>query len=380
MQKVFTYTLIGSFFFLFACSSPKNQFEKGNYEKAVELSIKRLRKKPTNSKQKAILKAAYGYAVQVSEQKIIQFEQRTDRFKWDNVIPQYRQMQKLYTELLQCPGCLAVVSPVDYQAKLNKSLSLGAEAYVKAGENALATKQKEEGRRAYRYFLSAKNYQDNYAGIDDLIQAAQNLGTEIIGISGIPVASKGLELNAAFFQQQLLQLLNQLNYRFATFISLETLQANAQRPDQIVDLSFDGYTIGQTYLKETRETVARDSVKVGEVQDSLGKTTWIYGKVEAVIQRFEKTVESGGLLNIAIIQPTTQQVLYQQKLPSTFVWENDWLLYQGDKRALTDEELNLAKNKERLPPPPQELFYAFTRPLFDQTAGVLRQRYRYLKK
>ena len=151
-------------------------------------------------------------------------------------------------------------------------------------------------------------------------------------------------------------------------------------PDQVVDLSFDSYTIGQTFLKETRETVVRDSVHIGEIVDSLGTKTKVYGKVEAELQRFEKTIESGGLLNIAIVQPTTQQVLFQQKLPSTFIWTNDWIRYQGDKRALTERELNLAKNKELLPPPPQELFYAFTQPLFDQTAGILRQRYRYLKK
>ena len=84
------------------CSSPKNQFEKGNYEKAVTLSIKKLRKKPSNQKQQSILKAAYGYAVQVSTQKITQYQQSTDRFKWDKIIGQYQQMQKLYTELLIC--------------------------------------------------------------------------------------------------------------------------------------------------------------------------------------------------------------------------------------------------------------------------------------
>ena len=379
MRTLYFLTLAGMFL-LNACSSPKNQFEKGNYEKAVLLSIKKLRKKPSNTKQQAILKAAYAYANQVSEQKIIQFQQQTDRFKWDNVITQYQQMQQLYTELLQCPGCLTVVTAVDYQQRLNESLAQGAEAYVLAGKAALAIEQKEKAREAYRYFRKAKSYQDNYAGIDEAIQKAQSLGTEIVGVSAIPVASKGLELNAAFFQQQLLQLLNQLNYRFASFVSLEALQAEGLYPDQVVDLSFDSYTIGQTFLKETRETVVRDSVHIGEIVDSLGTKTKVYGKVEAELQRFEKTIESGGLLNIAIVQPTTQQVLFQQKLPSTFIWTNDWIRYQGDKRALTERELNLAKNKELLPPPPQELFYAFTQPLFDQTAGILRQRYRYLKK
>ena len=161
---------------------------------------------------------------------------------------------------------------------------------------------------------------------------------------------------------------------------VEQLAEQQQVPDQVVDLSFDDYYIGQTYVKEVRESLVRDSVKVGEVTDSLGTKYSVYGEVKADLQRFEKTIESGGLLNIAIVEPSSRSVLFQQKIPSTSVWENDWATYQGDKRALTKEELALTQEKELLPPPPQDLFYSFTRPLFDQTANLLRRRYRYLRQ
>ena len=379
MLKKLIITAFIALFFLTACSSSKQQFEKGNYEKAVTLSIKKLRKKPDNSKQKAILKAAYGYAVQVSEQKIKQQQQSTDRFKWDAVIAQYRKMQQLYTDLLQCPGCLAVVSPVDFQNELNEALTAGAQVYVEEGQKALATKEKEGGRLAYRHFAQAKVYQNNYGNIDLMLNDARTQGTEVIGVSRIPVSSKGLELNTAFFLQQLTQAMNDLNYFFAVFAPVEQLVEQQQVPDQVVDLSFDDYYIGQTYVKEIRESLVRDSVKVGEVTDSLGKKYAVYGEVKADLQRYEKTIESGGLLNIAIVDPNTQSILFQQKIPSTTVWKNDWATYQGDKRALTKEELVLTQEKELLPPPPQDLFYSFTRPLFDQTANLLRRRYRYLR-
>ncbi len=379
LKQFFTAVLMAAFFFT-ACTSSKQQFEKGNYEKAVALSIKKLRNKPDNSKQKAILKAAYGYAVQVSEEKIKQQQQSTDRFKWDAVIAQYRKMQQLYTDLLQCPGCLAVVSPVDLQNELNEALAAGAQVYVEEGQKALATKEKEGGRLAYRHFAQAKAYQNNYGNIDLMLNDARTQGTEVIGVSRIPVSSKGLELNTAFFLQQLTQAMNDLNYFFAVFAPVEQLVEQQQVPDQVVDLSFDDYYIGQTYVKEIRESLVRDSVKVGEVTDSLGKKYAVYGEVKADLQRYEKTIESGGLLNIAIVDPNNQSILFQQKIPSTTVWENDWATYQGDKRALTKEKLALTREKEILPPPPQDLFYSFTRPLFDQTANLLRRRYRYLRQ
>ena len=380
MSKQFILTVFIAFFFLSACTSSKQQFEKGNYEKAVALSIKKLRKKPDNSKQKNILKAAYQYAVQVSEEKIKQHQQSTDRFKWDRVIKQYQKMQQLYTDLLQCPACLSIVSPVDLQNELNQALAQGAQIYVEEGQKALATKEKEGGRLAYRHFAQAKAYQNDYGNIDLMLNEARIQGTEIIGLSRIPVSSKVLELNTAFFLQQLTQALNDLNYFFAVFAPLEQLVAQNQQADQVVDLSFDDYYIGQTYIKEVRESLIRDSVKVGEVTDSLGTKYAVYGEVKADLQRFEKTIESGGLLNIAIVEPNSRSVLFQQKIPSTTIWENNWASYQGDKRALTKEELALTQEKELLPPPPQELFYSFTRPLFDQSANLLRRRYRYLKQ
>ena len=174
--------------------------------------------------------------------------------------------------------------------------------------------------------------------------------------------------------------MNDLNYFFAVFAPVEQLVAQNQQADQVVDLSFDDYYIGQTYVKEVRESLVRDSVKVGEVTDSLGTKYAVYGEVKADLQRFEKTIESGGLLNITIVEPNSRSVLFQQKIPSTTIWENNWATYQGDKRALTKEELALTQEKELLPPPPQELFYSFTRPLFDQSANLLRRRYRYLKQ
>ena len=80
-----------------------------------------------------------------------------------------------------------------------------------------------------------------------------------------------------------------MNYFFAVFAPLEQLAEQKQVPDQVVDLSFDDYYIGQTYVKEVRESLVRDSVKVGEVTDSLGTKYPVYGVVKADLQRFEKT-------------------------------------------------------------------------------------------
>ena len=149
-------------------------------------------------------------------------------------------------------------------------------------------------------------------------------------------------------------------------------------PDEVVELSFDDYYVGQVYLKETRETVSKDSVRIGEAKDSLGNTFDVYGTVEADLRIFSKTIESGGLLDVVVVNPNTDEVLLQQKIPSTYAWINEWATYKGDKRALNKEELRLTQERELLPPPPQEMFEAFAQPLQRKATNLIRRRYRYL--
>lgn len=361
------------------CASAKNQFEKGNYQKAVNIAIKKLQSNPKNKKNRSILKTAYDYAMNIGDQKIQRYENETSLQKYDKIVSHYRGLQNIYYNLLSCPGCLTVVSPVTYQDNLNRALNDAAKAYATEGKLLLERNIKGEARSAFHLFQKANNYIRNSVNQNLLNKALVN-GMERIAISTIPVASKGLEISSVFFQQQLIQRLRSLNYLFADFQPLQSFQRKNSTPDWLVELSFDDYAIGQVYLKETRESVVKDSVPIKSIRDSLGIRKTIYGSVKADVIRYEKTIESGGLLNIIVRSVNDNSIRMQSKLPSTFVWINDWVTYQGDQRALSNEELELAKEKEEIPPSPQALFQAFTQPLFQQTARQLQGEFFYLKE
>lgn len=365
--------------FLHSCTSSKTQFEKGNYEKAVNLSIKRLRKNPSSKKQKAILQSAYRYANSTGKRKVALLKQKQTLDKHDQIIAHYRGLQNIYANLLSCPGCLTQVTPVDYQIPLNEALQNGATAYADKGNKLFRSTNKEEARAAYRAWSKANRFIENT--IDSpLLEEARQRGIINIAVTPIPVANQGLQLRSAFFQQQLVERLNGLSYRFAAFYAVTEDLGNTAAPDLLVELTFDDYSIGQTYVKETRETVTKDNVAIGEVKDSLGEKQTVYGTVEANVQQFEKTIESGGLLNLAIRSTQDNRILFQRKIPSTYVWINDWLTYQGDSRALSKKQRQLSKEKELIPPPPQLLFQLFTQPLFEEAARNLRREFAYLKE
>ena len=104
-------------------------------------------------------------------------------------------------------------------------------------------------------------------------------------------------------------------------------------------------------------------------------TNKVYGTVKATLYQYSKTTVSKGVLSFRIIDAKTGALLSVQKMPGEFVWKSEWATFNGDERALSAEHLQLTKQKEQPAPAPQQLFIEFTRPIYDQITGKLKEFY-----
>lgn len=52
------------------------------------------------------------------------------------------------------------------------------------------------------------------------------------------------------------------------------------------------------------------------------------------------------------------------------------LPFNGDERELSPEQMRLTKLKEQVPPPPQDLFIEFTKPIYNQITTKIRDFYK----
>ena len=102
----------------------------------------------------------------------------------------------------------------------------------------------------------------------------------------------------------------------------------------------------------------------------------ISGTVKAKVNLFTKKITSKGLLDFKIIDAQTNRVLTQEKFPGVFVWICQWGYFNGDERALNDEQKKAMKSKQLPPPPPQNLFLEFTKPIYDQLTAKIKEFYR----
>ncbi|MBC8054500.1 MAG: hypothetical protein H7Y13_15680 [Sphingobacteriaceae bacterium] len=101
----------------------------------------------------------------------------------------------------------------------------------------------------------------------------------------------------------------------------------------------------------------------------------VYGQAKATMHIFTRTVESKGLLDFRILDGFTHRVITQEKLPGAFVWQSQWGYYNGDQRALEKQHHQIIRNKEVPPPAPQDLFIAFTQPIYQQLTAKIKHFY-----
>jgi hypothetical protein len=78
---------------------------------------------------------------------------------------------------------------------------------------------------------------------------------------------------------------------------------------------------------------------------------------------------------MVVVDARTNGILSHKKFTGEYVWFNSWAKFNGDERALTDQQLALCKQRELQPPGAQELFLEFTKPIYNQLIPALKGFY-----
>jgi len=273
MKRIFIpiFLLLGAVLFD-SCTSGKVAYEKGNYDEAVLKAISRLRKSPNNKKASQTLMQAYPLTISWHQDNISRIKQSNDDFKWERVITEYRQVNYLYEQLNRCPACLRLVNnPVNYVTELNIAREKAAEIRYQRGEELLtrarSTRNRNEAIEAFRHFEVACNLMGEYKDARDRLAEARFLATLKVVVEPIP-AHRNLEISHEFFENKILEFVESMQVNeFVEFYSFtEAKNIGLTEPDQIIQLQFDEFVLGQVYLKEREVQQSKDSVVLAVIK------------------------------------------------------------------------------------------------------------------
>ena len=369
--------------FLFSCKSTKRAYERGDYEKAIFNSIDRLRKSPNNKKARQTLQMAYKDLSDEMLKRIADARKSGSTTRFEPIVEHYTLLNRIYNDVQRAPAAKKVLTNVkDYTAELGIAKRKAAEVRFALGEKALKQAMqdgdREVAKEAFFHFQKADTYEPGFRNARTKMEDARAYATLFVKIEPIPMHSRTLSLSNEFFENQMAEYIQaHPTSEFIQFISPGERMPQGRQADHIIRMMFDDFVVGQAYVKETVIQRSRDSVVVGSVDIKPDSTVDVYGTVKAEVHQFQKEISSSGLLDMQIIDPRTGRLLTQRKFPGTFIWYDRWGFFNGDKRALQEDDKQFTRKSRAIPEPlPQDLFIEFTKPIFDQVTGFVTEYYR----
>jgi tetratricopeptide (TPR) repeat protein len=370
-----------------SCSTGKRALKQGNYYEAVIKATNRLRQTPTNKNAQQSMKAAYPNLLKYNQDLADRLQESSDPLKWERIAELYQQLNFVYDEILRSPGALQVIPmPQNFRSQYETALTNAAQARYDLGQTeldkSLMLDDREAAKTAYAHFQKAFELQPSFRNAEAKMYEALDIATIDVLVEPIPV-SRRYDLSNEFFQNKIMEYIRSAGFsQFVRFYSLPELQANNRQPDHILRMVFDDFEVGKSRIKESVLDRRRDSVIIGTVdvvEDSQTVKKNVYGTVKAKLHLYEKELISRGLLDFKIIDADERAILSQQKFPGTHTWTESWGYFNGDERALSDEDKKKIKHKKEVPDPtPQDLFIAFTQPIYGQVTNFIKRYYRNL--
>jgi hypothetical protein len=363
---------------MLSCSkSGKKALESGEYYQAALQSIEKLRKDSDNDKSLEVLPNAYKLAQEDLLRDISRAKMANQQFKYERVVDDYAKLNELHDRIEKCNACRKIVSPDSYFREYEDAVEMAATERYDYADALLRKGTIESGRTAFESFNELIRYAPNYKDVNSKAEEALFLGSYHVVVEQPGINSKMYQYSNDFFRGKIDEFL-QTNRRINKFIRFyQPAEAKQLKldPDHIVRLEFIEFVVGETNLKSEKVNVtSKDSVRTGTAKID-GKNIDVYGLVNATVTRFHKSVRSRGLLSMEIYDYKSKKVLLRDELPGEFIWDNKWASFNGDERALSKLDLEAVKFKEQMPPPPQQMFIEFCKPIYDQFSSRIKRFY-----
>ena len=347
---VLTLTIIMS-----GCGSSKKQLEKGNYDAAIEKSVKQLRKDKNDSKQIGILESAYRVANEQDNERVRFLKMENKPNNWDEIYLVYKKLydrQALVRTVtpLNIDGRTIDFPFVDYMPDMVQAKRKAADFYYSHGIELMKSDLKDSYRQAYGEFLRAKDYVGDYEGIDNKIMEAKYKGMSRVFVS---IQNKSILKFPKEFEDDLLTLdLPNLNSEWVEYHT-QNLDQNTEF-DYFVNVNVNNIAVSPDNSAEQDSVVKRDiedgfsyalDKKGNVMKDSLGNDIKIkkYKSVQcALIQTIQnKTCRIDG--DIEVIQMNPNKVLKKDPIGAQSTFEHISSRAVGDLQALNSQQLERTK-------------------------------------
>ena len=375
MRKFFLFLLSG-FFLLNSCSTGLKSLQRGEYYDAILKAANRLSSDPDNRKATQVVRDGYPMAIAFYQEEIDQILSSRDQFKWQRTLEIMQSVNSISDEIRRIPAARKLVpNPKTYTSEMADVKNNAAQEFYDSGMDALSRNTRETAKQAYFDFLKADELVRGFRDTKQKMLESKDLATLKVVVEQIPVNGK-YEYSARFFYDNVFQMLNQRFQEkdFVHFYSPEEAdKMKLKFPDMVLQMGFyDFYIDRPRHFEEEKELSKQveEKYQVKISKDSTATQTRSVlkkGKIKIITDQ----VGSGGLLELKAVEFQSQKIVFTDKIPGQFTWENKYGIFVGDKEVLDNTLIAILNNQSQLPPASQDMFVLFTKPIFNQLTDKL---------
>ena len=341
-----------------SCKTASKLYDKGNYDEAVELAVKKLQKKPGDGENKALLQNAYRYAVDDHEARIRNHSDDNNELKWEWIYNEYASLQRLYDAIRRSPEASNIVRAADYSSYMNTYRDKAADARYERGLRWMESNDRMGYRNAFTEFQAALGFKPGDFTIKTKMDEAYN--NAVMHVVVMPVDNFNYRYssqNDYELRNLESELLRNLQYNtntpFVKFYSMWEARSHNIQPDQFIDIRFNTMNIGRYRDERSTREVSKEVVIKETVYrpDSIVKE---YGRVTARITTTRRTMHSDGNL-LVNIRDNDNRWVWNDNFRSDHNWTTEFATYTGDERALSESDKQLINRRPETPPHEDEI-------------------------
>lgn len=381
IMRHFSIIILSSLLFFSSCSTGIKSLQRGDYYDAIMKAANRLSNDPDNRKAAQVVKEGYPMAIAFYQEEIDKLLSGNDQFKWKRTLDIMKTVNSMGDEIRRIPGARKLIdNPKIYTSEIADVQNRAAQEYYNSGIDGLNKATRESAKQAYFNFIKANELVRDFKDTRKKIIEAKEIATLKVVIEQIPVNGK-YEYSAQFFYDNVFQYLNEKFQEkdFVNFYSPEEAERKKLKyPDMILQMGFYDFYIGRPAHFEEEKEISKQVEEKYQVKlskdSTVTKTRMVAkkGKIKIVTDQ----VESGGLLEMKAVEFQSKKIVFTDKLPGSFTWENKYGVFIGDKEVLDDNLRRIINNTVKMPPAQQDMFVLFTKPIFNQLTGKLSSYFR----
>jgi hypothetical protein len=356
MKKVAYFLLMA--LILSSCASSSKLLQRGQYDAAINKSVKKLRKNPGKEKEAINLDRAYKVVNERELERVKFLKQEGNPNNWNEVFAVYSRLKNRQTMVrtvtpLTIYGQSVDYPYVDYDAEIIAAKENAAEYFYTNGQKLMELGTREGYRQAYEELSLAAEYSGGqFPGLDEMMEEARYKGISrvIVGVNNMthlkldPMFEENLleintdRLGSEWVEYHFKHLDDDINYDYTVWVNLENIISSPDEVKESDKMYKKEIQDGFDYVLDANGNVMKDTAG-NDIKIPKYKTLSC-----TVIETHQfKSVRVNG--NVEIISNYPKKLIKKEPIGAENVFDHHSARAVGDIDALEKEQLEMIERE-----------------------------------